>query len=192
MGYQEKWFRVVEQKRSGAFGMGRKSTYELLGDDRRFTTLELQAELLGTNQDARRDAYECIDRAASIFPNGRGEWVGYPSGARRTDPLATEMEAVTLDMLAFATLLRLVRLPELAREYESLAMDLRTDGSAQAVEKAREWMLPTLQSGPGRLDDRYIQKRDGSVDRYLSDWYDALRDRLGGFACGTLGVTGGK
>ena len=95
MGYQEKWFKVVEQKRSGAFGMGRKSTYELLGD-RRFTTLELQAELLGTNQDARRDAYECIDRAASIFPNGRGEWVGYPSGARRTDPLATEMEAVTL------------------------------------------------------------------------------------------------
>ena len=41
-------------------------------------------------------------------------------------------------MLAFATLLRLVRLPELAWEYESLAMDLRTDGSAQAVEKARE------------------------------------------------------
>ncbi|MDQ0863733.1 hypothetical protein QF036_001314 [Arthrobacter globiformis] len=89
-------------------------------------------------------------------------------------------------MLAFATLLRLVRLPELAGEYESLAMDLRTDGSAQAVEKAREWVLPTLQSGPGRLDDRYIQKRDGSVDRSLSDWYDALRDRLGGFASGTL------
>ena len=64
-------------------------------------------------------------------------------------------------------------------------MDLRTDGSAQAVEKAREWLLPTLKSGPGRLDDRYIQKRDGSVDQYLSDWYDALRDRLGGFASRT-------
>jgi hypothetical protein len=96
------------------------------------------------------------------------------------------MEAVTLDMLAFATLLRLVRLPELAGEYESLAMGLRTDGSAQAVQKAREWVLPTLQSGLGRLDDRYIQKRDGSVDRSLSDWYDALRDSLGGFASGTL------
>lgn len=47
MGYQEKWFRVVEQKRSGLFGTGRQSTYELLGDDRRFTTLELLAELLG-------------------------------------------------------------------------------------------------------------------------------------------------
>ncbi|WP_314195128.1 hypothetical protein [uncultured Arthrobacter sp.] len=192
MGNQEKWFRVVEQERSGLFGMGRKSTYELLGDDRRFTTRALLAELLGPNQDARRDAYECIDRANNIFPNGRRESVGYPSGAKRTDPLATDMEAVTLDMLTFGTLLRLVRLPELAREYESLAMELRTDGSAQAVEKARKWVLSTLQSGPGRLDDRYIQKLDGSVDRSLSDWYDALRDRLGGFAGGTLGVTGGK
>ena len=158
MGYQEKWFRVVEQKRSGLFSRGRKSTYELLGDDRRFTTLELLAELLGPNQDARRDAYECIDRASEIFPNKRGEWVGYPSGARRADPPAPDVEAVTLDMLAFATLLRLIGLPELSRKYESLAIDLRTDGSAQAVEKARKWVLPTLQSGPGRLHDRYIQQ----------------------------------
>jgi hypothetical protein len=184
-GYQEKWFRVVEQKRSGLFGMGRQSTYELLGDERRFATLELLTELLGPNHDARRDAYECIDRATSIFPNGRGEWVGYPSGARRADPLATDVETVTLDMLAFATLLRLVGLPELAQGYESLSMELRTDGSVQAVEKAREWVLPTLRSGPGRLDDRYVYKRDGSLDHYLSDWYDALRDRLGGFASGT-------
>lgn len=92
MGYQEKWFRVFEQKRSGLFGTGRKSTYEILGDDRRFTTLELVAELLGPNQDARRDAYECIDRAADIFSNGQGEWVGYPSGASRTDnPQATDI-----------------------------------------------------------------------------------------------------
>ncbi|WP_146617517.1 hypothetical protein [Arthrobacter globiformis] len=185
MGYQEKWFRVVEQKRSGFFGMGRKSTYELLGGDRRLTTLELLAELLGPDNGGRRDAYECIDRATNIFPNGRGEWVGYPSGARRDDPLATDVEAVTLDMLAFSTLLRLVGQPELAKGYESLAMDLRTDGSAQAVKNAKEWVLPTLQSGPGRLDDHYVQKRDGSVDHFLSDWYDALRDRLRDFASST-------
>ena len=90
MGYQEKWFRLVEQKRSGLFGRGRKSTYEMLGDDRRFTTSGLVAELLGPNQDARRDAYECIERAKSIFGNGQVEWVGYPSGASRPDPQTTD------------------------------------------------------------------------------------------------------
>jgi hypothetical protein len=54
-----------------------------------------------------------------IFPNKRGEWVGYPSGARRADPPAPDVEAVTLDMLAYATLLRLIGLPELSRKYES-------------------------------------------------------------------------
>lgn len=99
--------------------------------------------------------------------------------------MATGVEAVTLDMLVFSTLLRLVRQPELAQGYESLALDLRTDGSVQALQDAREWVLPTLQSGPGRLDDLYIQKRDGSVDHFLSDWYDALGNRLWDFASGT-------
>jgi hypothetical protein len=85
MEYQEKWFRVIEQKRSGVFSLGRESTYELLGDDRRFTTPELLDELTGPGQDARRAAAECIERANNIFPSGRGEWVGYPSGARRAD-----------------------------------------------------------------------------------------------------------
>lgn len=44
MEYQEKWFRVVAQERSGLFSLGRESTYEVLGDERRFTTLELLAE----------------------------------------------------------------------------------------------------------------------------------------------------
>jgi hypothetical protein len=95
------------------------------------------------------------------------------------------VDDVTLDMLAFATLLRLIGQPEFAQNYEALAVDLRTDDSAQAVTKAREWVRATLQSGPGRVDDQCLYKRDGSVDHYLSDWYDALRDRLGGFANGT-------
>ena len=78
MGHLEKWFRAVEQNRSGLLGMGRTPTYELIGGDRRFTTLDLLAELLGPNHDARRDAHECIDRPTSIFPNGRGELVGIP------------------------------------------------------------------------------------------------------------------
>lgn len=127
----------------------------------------------------------CIDKATKIFPNGKSEWVGYPSGAVVADPLANDVDTVTLDMLAFATLLRLIRQPELAQDYGAHAVDLRTDDSAQAVKKAREWVRPTLQSGPGRLDDQYVYKRDGSVDHYLSDWYEALRDRLGGFANGT-------
>jgi hypothetical protein len=98
-GYQEGWLSVVELKRSGLFGMGRKSTYELLGDDRRFTTLELLAELLGPNHYARRDAYECIARATSIFPNGRGEWVGIPpvqGGPIRWPPMWRRHRSTTL------------------------------------------------------------------------------------------------
>lgn len=66
------------------------------------------------------------------------EWATYPSGARRADPLAADVETVTGDMLAFATLLRPVGLPELTQGYESLSMDSSIDGPGQAVEMARE------------------------------------------------------
>lgn len=187
MVYQEKWFRIVEDKRAGIFGQGHRSTFVLLdekGEGRRLSLLELLDALLGPELAGRQDAYMCIDRATKIFPNGKYEWVGYPSGAVVADPLATDVDAVTLDMLALATLLRLMGQPELAQNYEALAVDLRTDDSAQALTKAREWVRATLQSGPGRVDDQCLYKRDGSVDHYLSDWYDALRDRLGGFANG--------
>ena len=186
--YQEKWFKVIEDKRSGIFGQGHLSTFMLLddqGEGRRLSLRELLDALLGPEQTGRQDAYMCIDKATKIFPNGKSEWVGYPSGAVAADPLATDVDAVSLDMLAFATLLRLIGQPELAQNYEALAVDLRADDSAQAVKKAREWVRPTLQSGPGRVDDQCVYKRDGSVDHYLSDWYDALRGRLGGFANGT-------
>lgn len=84
MAYQEKFFKVVEHKRSGLFGLTHRWTYVLidaLGEERRLDRRELLAALLAPRTTTNQDAYMCMHRAAELFRNGQPEWVGYPSGA---------------------------------------------------------------------------------------------------------------
>jgi hypothetical protein len=85
MAYQEKFFRAVEHKRSGLFGLAHRWTFALIdtqGEERRLDLSELLDALLPGRDSARSDAYMCIDRAVELFRDGRrSEWVGYPTGA---------------------------------------------------------------------------------------------------------------
>jgi hypothetical protein len=82
--YQETFFRAVEHKRSGLFGLAHRWSFVLVdatGKERRVDLKELLDTLLPERDSARSDAYMCIDRATKLFRNGQSEWVGYPSGA---------------------------------------------------------------------------------------------------------------
>lgn len=98
--------------------------------------------------------------------------------------MTTDVNALTLDMLKFAGLLRLISQPQLAQNYESLAVELRSDPSDQGVEDAREWVRTTLRGGSGGLGDVYVQKKDGSLDEVLDQEYQELLQRLTDFANG--------
>jgi hypothetical protein len=98
--------------------------------------------------------------------------------------MTTDVNALTLDMLKFAGLLRLIWQPQLAQNYESLAMELRSDPSEQGVEETREWVRTTLKGGSGSLGDRYVQKKDGSPDVVLNREYRDLLQKLTDFAIG--------
>jgi len=103
--------------------------------------------------------------------------------------IALDMEidtnTVTLDMLRFASLLRLIEQPEIAKNYEDLAGNLRTDSSAPAVSRAREWVSLTLRGTSGGLADQYVYKKDGSVDDALTAEYEELLQKLTDFANGS-------
>jgi hypothetical protein len=82
--YQETFFRAVEHKRSGLFGLAHRWSFVLVdssGQERRMDLKELLGALLPEKDSARSDAYTCIDRATELFSNGQSKWVGYPSGA---------------------------------------------------------------------------------------------------------------
>jgi hypothetical protein len=68
----------------------------------------------------------------------------------------TDVNSLTLDMLQFGGLLRVPRQPELAKNYETLALELRFDPSELAVEDAREWVRTTLRGGSGGLSRRAL------------------------------------
>jgi hypothetical protein len=101
-------------------------------------------------------------------------------------PMKTDVNSLTLDLLQFGSLLRVLRQPELAKNYETLALELRSDPSEQAVEDAREWVRTTLRGGSGGLSDIYVQKKDGSLDVVLNGLYEGLLNELTAFANGSI------
>lgn len=184
MTYRERWIRAIARKPMGLFGRGHEWTYALMdgpGTERRMGRRELFDELVPDTNFPGNDAYLCVDRANAAFLAGSKNWIGYPSGSEVEDPLATNLHAVTLDMLAFASLLRVIRRPTLAQRYEDMALDLRADPTDADVEAAREWVGPTLRGGAGSLNDAYVQHH-GKVDEYLEQWFRALMLRLGEFS----------
>lgn len=129
------------------------------------------------------DAYHALSSAQKAFLAGNKSWIGYPSGSEVADPLATNLHAVTLDMLAFASILRVMRRPTLAQRYEAMALELRADPTEADVEAAREWVEQSLQGGTGSINDVYVQHH-GKVDEYLEQWFRAIMLRLGEFSRG--------
>lgn len=77
-----------------------------------------------------------------------------------------------------------MKIPGLAQNYAAKAMELRSDPSDQDVEEVREWVRLTLRGGSGGLGDLYVQKQDGSVDRFLNARYEELLQKLTDFANG--------
>lgn len=99
--------------------------------------------------------------------------------------MTTDVNALTFDMLKFAMLLRVIRQPELAKNYESTALELRwSDPSDQSVEDVRAWVRLTLRGGAGGLGDMYVHQKDGSVDDQLNDEYWELLGKMTDFARG--------
>lgn len=96
-----------------------------------------------------------------------------------------DTNTVTLNMLRFASLLRLIGQPEIAKNYEDLAVNLRADSSVPAVSKAREWVSMTFRGTSGSLADQYVYKKDGSVDDVLNAEYEELLQKLTDFANGS-------
>jgi hypothetical protein len=178
----------IRSQTHGIFGLSHTWTYALMderaGERRMMGTRELLDELVPDTNSPGNDAYHALSLAQKAFLAGNKSWIGYPSGSEVADPRATNLHAVTLDMLAFASILSVIRQPTLAQRYEDTAMDLRARPTEADVEAAREWVGPTLQGGVGSLNDAYIHGRDGKVDEYLEQWFRALMLRLGKFSRG--------
>lgn len=115
------------------------------------------------------------------FRQGKRKSFGNPSGAVVAD-MGTDINALTITMLRFAGLLRLLSKSGLAQNYEAVAVELRTDSSPQAVRDARVFILDSFRGGPGGLTDQYVQKKDGSVDEVLNAEYERLLQDLTDFA----------
>lgn len=103
--------------------------------------------------------------------------------------MKTDVNAWTLGMLQFGSLLRVMGEPEIAKNYETLALELRNDASEQAVEDAREWVRATLHGGSGGLRDLYVQKNDGSLDVVLQGQYQGLLQDMTAFSSGSEAPT---
>lgn len=188
MTYRERWIRAIARKPKGLFGRGHEWTYALMdgpGTERRMIgTRELLDELVPDTNFSGNDAYHALNLAQKAFLAGNKSWIGYPSGSAVEDPLATNLEAVTLDMLAFSTLLRVHGRPEAGQRYQDMAMELRTEATEESVEAARAEVAESLRGGAGSLNDVVIHKRDATPDAYLSEWYYALKGRLRAFSVG--------
>jgi hypothetical protein len=98
--------------------------------------------------------------------------------------MTTNVNALALDMLTFSGLLRIIRQPQLAENYEARAKYLLSDLAAKEIEETRAWVRLTLQGGAGGLGDMYVQKRDGSVDEVLTQQYQDLLQKMTDFANG--------
>lgn len=96
--------------------------------------------------------------------------------------MTTDVDALASDMLRFASLLRLIRQPQLAQNYEALAVGLQSDPSDGSVEDARAWVRATLRGGAGGLFDRYVQKEDGARDEVQDQEYQHMLQKLADFA----------
>ena len=94
--------------------------------------------------------------------------------------MKTDTEALTADMMRFASLLRHMNLSVVALKYESLARALQTEPSAESVEEVRLWLRSSLKGGSGSLSDRYVQK-DGAVDEVLNAEYEELLQKFTDF-----------
>lgn len=98
--------------------------------------------------------------------------------------MTTNANSQALDMLTFSGLLRIIRQPQLAENYEARAKYLLSNPAAENVEETREWVRLTLVAGAGGLGDMYVQKTDGSVDRVLTQQYMELLQKMTAFANG--------
>ncbi|PNI08360.1 hypothetical protein CXX84_10520 [Arthrobacter sp. AFG7.2] len=98
--------------------------------------------------------------------------------------MTTSVNALALDMLTFSGLLRIIRQPQLAENYEARAKYLLANPAAKDVEETRAWVRLTLQGGAGGLGDMYVQKADGSVDEVLTRQYMELLQKMTDFANG--------
>ncbi|WP_434992220.1 hypothetical protein [Arthrobacter sp. Ld5] len=188
MTYRERWIKAIARKPKGLFGREHEWTYALMdgpGTERRMIgSRKLLDELVPDTNFSGNDAYLCLDRAHAAFLTGSKNWIGYPSGSEVEDPLTANWEAVTLDMLAFSTLLRVYGRAGAGQRYQDMAMELRTEATEESVEAARAEVAESLRGGAGSLNDVVIHKRDATPDAYLSQWYDALRGRLWAFSVG--------
>ena len=98
--------------------------------------------------------------------------------------MTTDVNALALDMLTFSGLLRIIRQPQLAENYEARAKYFLSGPAEEEVEETRAWVRLTLQGGSGGLGDMYVQKTDGSVDESLTRQYTELLQKLTDFAKG--------
>jgi hypothetical protein len=98
--------------------------------------------------------------------------------------MTTDVNSLALDMLTFSGLLRIIRQPQLAENYEARAKYLLSNSAAEDVEETRAWVRLTLQGGAGGLGDRYVQKTDGAVDEVLNQQYQGLLQKMTDFALG--------
>lgn len=96
--------------------------------------------------------------------------------------MTTDANAQALDMFTFSGLLRIIRQPQLAENYEARAKYLLSNPAAEDVEETRAWVRLTLQGGAGGLGDMYVQKKDGSVDTVLNQRYMELLQKMTDFA----------
>jgi hypothetical protein len=186
MTYKERWIRVISHEHVGLF-KGHRWVYALMegrGTERRVGARELLNELVPGTRFPGNDAYSALSLANAAFTRGSASWIGYPSGVEEADPLATNLEEVTLDMLTLVTLLRVAGHSEAAQSYQDLAMELRTAATEESVENARAVVAETLHGDAGSLNDVVVLKLDGTPDEYLNNWYYAVRDRLQGFSRG--------
>lgn len=96
--------------------------------------------------------------------------------------MKTDVYLLALDMLTFSGLLRIIRQPQLAENYEARAKYLLANPAAEDVEETRAWVRLTLQGGAGGLGDRYVQKTYGALDEGLNQQYQELLQKMTDFA----------
>lgn len=96
--------------------------------------------------------------------------------------MTTDVNSLALDMLTFSGLLRIIRQPQLAENYEARAKYLLSNPAAEDVEETRAWVRLTLQGGAGGLGDTYVHKTDGAVDEVLNQQYQDLLQKMTDFA----------
>lgn len=94
--------------------------------------------------------------------------------------MATDIDALTGDMLKFASLLKLVARPgpAVAVTFADYAVGLRDAPSVEAEKEVREWLFLVLRhTGNNSIFDRYVVK-DGEISTPLSREYLDVAGRL--------------